>query len=92
METPKPYSHPRWWDDPKPKDIQCNFCKHSLGRGKCEAFKDGIPRALKTVEITHDKPYPGDNGILFERGTPEYRAKYMAAKESERVKTDKAPL
>jgi len=33
---------------------------------KCKAFPAGIPEEIILNEISHKKPYPGDNGILFE--------------------------
>lgn len=66
----KPYSDPRWWDNPKPKGTQCNSCKHFYGFRKCKAFPDGIPRELSTSKFTHKKPYEGDHGIRYEKGVP----------------------
>lgn len=67
----KPYSDSRWWDNPQPKDIQCDSCVHHRGGIQCDAFPDGIPRELLTVSITHNKPYKGDNGIRYEKN-PSY--------------------
>jgi len=62
----KPYSDSRWWDDPKPCDVSCNSCAHYFGFAKCKAFPNEIPRELLlSVEVRHDKPYPGDGGYLF---------------------------
>lgn len=66
----KPYSDARWWDNPRPISPQCNGCKHLIGLqdGKliCKAFPIGIPNEIGSNKILHDKPYPGDNGIIFE--------------------------
>jgi len=50
---------------------QCWRCKHLHKHfAACDAFPDfmegGIPNDLYTGKVLHDKPYPGDNGILFE--------------------------
>ncbi len=74
----KQFLDPRWWDDPKPRDVSCNSCAHYLGFAKCIAFPKRIPRELLTVEISHDKPYPGDGGYLF---TPK-EVERMCAKEA----------
>lgn len=53
-------------------------CKHFVGakndgdetteRWICKAFLDGIPAKIAYGENMHDKPFPGDHGIQFERG------------------------
>ena len=49
----------------------CTYCKHATGFRSCEAFGDGeIPLPIWDGENDHTAPYPGDNGIRFERGTP----------------------
>ncbi len=45
---------------------QCAFCIHSK-RGKCAAFPNGIPDDMLWNRHDHHQPYPGDNGIQFER-------------------------
>lgn len=53
-------------------------CKHFLGvknddgdesneRVVCEAFPNGIPDEIAYGTNKHLKPFPGDNGIRFER-------------------------
>lgn len=37
----------------------------------CKAFPDGIPLEVWRGEHEHTKPYPGDNGIMFEPWTEE---------------------
>jgi hypothetical protein len=32
----------------------------------CDAFPNGIPKAIRKNSIDHRKPLPGDNGIRFE--------------------------
>lgn len=54
-------------------------CKHLIGvvqfgeedealeRPACAAFPNGIPREIAYGNNKHLKPFPGDNGIQFER-------------------------
>jgi hypothetical protein len=49
----------------------CTFCIHlskdaALGIHKCDAFEN-IPDEIWSGENNHQKPYPGDNGIQFEK-------------------------
>lgn len=46
-------------------EAQCNRCtrKHK-GKISCEAFKE-IPTEILNNSFIHTKPFPGDNGILF---------------------------
>ena len=52
---------------------QCNMCKHKHpyydGKSKltCVAFPDGVPDEIGLNRVKHTEPYPGDNGIVFER-------------------------
>jgi hypothetical protein len=63
----KLYSHARWHDDPKPiTNSQCLRCKRYAKYGKCAAFEGEIPFDILSNKIIHDKPYHGDNGVLFE--------------------------
>lgn len=64
-----PYSHPRWWWNGS-YIPNCFHCAHFRGaiKGKicCIAYPDGIPKELLKEGFTHNQPYPGDQGILFE--------------------------
>lgn len=62
----KPYSDSRWRDNPNPVFAQCNDCAHYLGYGKCEAFEK-IPKEIVINKVMHDRPYPGDNGIIYKK-------------------------
>ena len=55
-------------------DDQCLHCTHAHDDDTCEAFPDGIPLEVVTYH-DHRKPYPGDNGILFEDIDPKKRGK-----------------
>ena len=63
---------------------QCSLrqCKHFLGVEQpdgteatevcvCGAFPDGIPAEIAYGDNDHTKPFPGDNGIQFEKGADE---------------------
>lgn len=58
-------------DGKKVRWSQCNTCKHrqayllDLKTTRCDAFSD-IPNTILRNEHDHHKPYPGDNGIMFE--------------------------
>lgn len=43
----------------------CAFCVHGRKDGNCAAFPDGIPKELEWGGVSHDKPYPGDNGYRW---------------------------
>lgn len=32
----------------------------------CEAFPERVPREIYLGQFDHRRPYPGDNGVLFE--------------------------
>lgn len=53
----------------------CTFCRHlhqaelrpnGTHKNTCDAFPDGIPKAIWTGKNDHRKPYSNDNGIRFE--------------------------
>lgn len=53
---------------------QCTSCKHldrdtirSIKSTSCKAFPNGIPMEVWDYKHDHTQPYPGDNGILFEK-------------------------
>ena len=54
-------------------------CKHFIGvsqpdgtemteRHVCKAFPDMIPSEIAYGDNSHTEPYPGDNGIQYEKG------------------------
>ena len=48
---------------------QCENCKNrfkTLGTPRCRAYPDIIPIQLYEQLVSHKKPFPGDNGIMFE--------------------------
>jgi len=67
----------------------CRWCKHKnpLTRENpdipgallptCDAFPDGIPIEIQLNRHKHRKPYPGDNGILFEPDGSEESLEFM---------------
>ena len=53
-----------------PVSSQCSACAHYHGLDwefTCDAFPDGIPPELWWATRSHEKPYPGDHGIQFEK-------------------------
>jgi hypothetical protein len=44
----------------------CWLCKHEKKGRACAAFPDGIPDEIYYGQHDHRRPYPGDNGTLFE--------------------------
>lgn len=46
----------------------CASCVHRFANpALCKAFPQGIPRAIRDGDNDHTKPFPGDNGIRYER-------------------------
>ncbi len=47
----------------------CALCKHltDLAAHRCDAFPDEIPLEIWIGDNPHTEPFPGDNGIRFER-------------------------
>ena len=49
---------------------QCRNCKHIIRPSidlVCDAFPEEIPDEIITDGFDHTKPFPGDNGIRFEK-------------------------
>lgn len=66
-KTNMAYENARWRCDVGARDVMCNSCVHYHGFAKCDAFPDRIPADL-VRRHEHDTPYPGDNGIRYEKG------------------------
>ena len=53
------------------KIAKCYNCKHFFYTDDtsvcCAAFPKGIPTEIFNEDFDHTKPYPNDNGIMFER-------------------------
>ncbi len=50
-------------------DHQCRHCIHfRVGRGlpRCEAFPEGIPDAIWSLDHDHREPFAGDGGTRWE--------------------------
>lgn len=45
----------------------CHLCRHRRGVRTCDAFPQGIPNDVLVGRFLHTRPYPGDNGIIFEK-------------------------
>lgn len=69
-----PYEKNQWTAPLRARTPKCGLCKRWRGaneqnRPVCEAFPNGIPRAIFKEEVDHFREnYPGDNGML---GIPE---------------------
>ena len=46
---------------------QCIDCKHKLKGKGCKAFPLEIPQDILLNRHDHQKPYPGDHGIRYEK-------------------------
>lgn len=47
--------------------FSCTLCKHlHSDEISCDAFPDAIPNDIQSSVIDHRKPFPNDNGIMFE--------------------------
>jgi len=48
--------------------IQCASCRRFFDADEdfsCEAFPEGIPLSITQGQHNHEKPFPGDDGLLF---------------------------
>ena len=55
------------WEEGDLEFSQCFRCRHKTpGEEVCTAFPGGIPEAIRTNDVDHWRPYPGDQGVLFE--------------------------
>lgn len=44
---------------------QCLTCRFYIFNSTCEAFPEKIPQEIFDGTVIHDKPYAGDNGIIY---------------------------
>jgi len=51
--------------------VMCDHCAHYRDGTGCRAFGDRIPDSILDGDHDHRRPYPGDNGILFEPADPQ---------------------
>lgn len=65
----KPYSDPRWWDNPMPSFSDCGACIYHRGRRKCDKYPEGIPDKIM--------------GRSFPR-TDTYKKKYCKYRKTEK--------
>lgn len=51
--------------------MACTSCRHRDRERPyaCAAFPEGIPEEIRRGQNDHTRPYPGDNGIRYERET-----------------------
>jgi len=43
-----------------------HFFRPRRGMNLCTAYPFGIPEDILRHRVRHDRPYPGDNGVIFE--------------------------
>jgi len=47
--------------------LHCFSCKHlNPDEVSCKAFPERIPSKIYNGDVSHDKPFKGDNGIQYE--------------------------
>lgn len=82
-EVKKPYSDPRWWDNPMgvASTSPCVYCIHYLGESKCKAFPEGIDPDVLFCKPCHDHPLPGDRGYQFQTRDPRGEEAMRACKD-----------
>lgn len=55
------------WEEGDLEFSQCLRSRHKTpGEEVCTAFPEGILEAIQTNNVDHWRPYPGDQGVLFE--------------------------
>ena len=54
-------------DLPTEMSVRCAVCRHWTIGVCCKAFPDGIPNEIRSGKFDHKQPFPGDNGVRFER-------------------------
>ncbi len=45
---------------------QCLSCRNYLSDWTCAAFPEGIPGQIREGAFIHTKPYPGDDGLMYQ--------------------------
>lgn len=50
-------------------ESDCDSCKHlsKVSARLCLAFPHGIPKPIFFGKVSHKTPYPGDDGITYEK-------------------------
>jgi hypothetical protein len=51
----------------------CFTCQHFIEAWRCLAFSEVIPAEIAKGENLHTKPYPGDNGIQYQKAVKNER-------------------